>query len=168
MHHQLILHAAILLSSSASTEIQPMNTNPDFEVSAACSETSRCIFDHDDVDFIVTVRNVSNTAIKFPLEFIQHGGPYIILHDNRREYSESVPSGMRDEKLLNNVTLLQPGQSASVPGSISAAQLEEWGGSSVDLTANIKISAPLDGTFKFRLIGETTLRIIGKDVEESR
>ncbi|GEM_PF-538657 len=166
MRHQLIIHSAILLSSSAIAETQPMSVNPDFEVSAACAGRSRCIFDHENVDFIVTIRNISNAAINFPLEFIQHGGPYIVLHDNRREYSESVPSGMRDEKLLGRLTLLQAGQSVSLPGSISAARLEEWGGSSVDLVAQIKISAPLDGTFKFRPIGETTLRIIGKDVEK--
>jgi len=167
MHHPLILQAAILLSISASTEVQPVNANPSFEVSATCAGRSRCIFDHGNVDFIVIVRNVSDAAIKFPLEFIQHGGPYIVLHDNRREYSESVPSGMRDEKLLNTFILLQAGQSVSVPGSISAARLEEWGGSSVDLTAQIKISAPLDGTLKFCVIGETALRITGKDVKDS-
>jgi len=107
MRHQLIIHSAILLSSSAIAETQPMSVNPDFEVSAACAGRSRCIFDHENVDFIVTIRNISNAAINFPLEFIQHGGPYIVLHDNRREYSESVPSGMRDEKLLGRLTLLQ-------------------------------------------------------------
>ncbi|MBK0053822.1 hypothetical protein [Stenotrophomonas sp. S39] len=167
MRHQLIIHAAILLSSSASAETQPMSSNPDFEISAACAGSSRCIFERDDVDFIVTVKNVSNTTIKFPLEFIRRGGPYITLHDNRRNYSESVPSGMRDEKLLNDFTLLEAGQSVSVPGSINASRLEEWGGSSADVTAQIRISAPLDGTFTFRLIGETTLRIIGKDVKEN-
>lgn len=164
MYRHLIIPIAILMSAGSEAGSAPRGLNPDFEVTVVCSNDARCTFDHSDVHFSIIIRNVSDLAIRFPLEFLRQAGPYVTLHDNRSDHTETLPAGMRDEALLANLTVVEPGQTVSIPGSISEAQLEAWGGSSVDVTAEIRLSAPLDQTLMFRPIGSAMLRIVGKKV----
>lgn len=166
MLHHLIINAAIAMSGGSSTENPVMDANPVFNVTIACRDDARCIFRHEDVYFNIIIKNVNDTAIKIPLDFIRDSGPDVTLHDNRLKRSEIVPSNMRKEDLLTNLTVLGPGQSVSIPWSISGAQLEEWGGADVDVTAEIEVAAPLDQTLTFRLIGAAKFRIMGTEVAD--
>lgn len=143
------------------------DAHPSIEVTALCAGEVRCIYDQKNVNFSINIKNTSGAAIMFPLEFVDHAGPYLVLHDNRRKHSEIIPSRMRDERLLIHLSVLLPGQTVSIAGSIDGALLEEWGGASVDVTAEIEVAAPLDQTMAQRLIGKATLRIVGKNVAEA-
>lgn len=137
------------------------DSSPGFEVTAGCRGQAPCIFDGRRIDFEISVRNVRDTPIHLPLEFIRFGGPYIVLHDNRTQRHLTLPSHMFDGALLSELTVVGPGQSVSVSASIDASYLEAWGGEDSDVTAVVKLGAPFDGSKEFRPIGTTALRIIG-------
>jgi len=138
-----------------------MDGNTDFKVTASCRGQAPCIFDGRSIDFEISVRNIRDTPVHLPLELIRYGGPYIVLHDNRTQRHLTLPSHLLDDALLSNLTVIAPGQSVSVSGSIDSSYLEAWGGKDADVTAVVKLSAPFDGSEAFRKIGTTELRIIG-------
>ncbi len=152
---------AMGLSSVINSKSRSTDSNPDFEITASCKGQTPCIFDGDRIAFDISVRNVKDTPINLPLEFIRHGGPYIVLHDNRTQRQLTLPSHMLDGALLSNLTAVAPGQSVSVSGSIDASYLDAWGGEDADVTAMIELAAPLDGSKEFQSIGTTALRIVG-------
>lgn len=161
MQRQIALCIAMGFISIFNAGDRPMDRNPDFEVTAGCKGQAPCIFDGRRIDFDISVRNVRDSSIHLPLEFIRYGGPYIVLHDNRTQRHLTLPSHMFDGALLSNLTVVAPGQSVSISASIDASYLEAWGGASADVTAVVELGAPLEGSTEFRLIGKTELRIVG-------
>lgn len=164
MQRQIAFCIAMGVSSLLNAGDRPMDSNPDFEITASCKGQTPCIFDGDRIAFDISVRNIGDAPINLPLEFIRYGGPYIVLHDNRTQRQLTLPSHMLDAALLTNLTVVAPGQSVSVSGSIDASYLDAWGGEDADVTAMVKLAAPLDGSKEFRSIGTTALRIIGSKV----
>ncbi|HEL3181614.1 TPA: hypothetical protein ACKQBZ_003657 [Stenotrophomonas maltophilia] len=161
MQRQIAFCIAMGFSSLLNAGDRSMDRNPDFEMTASCKGQTPCIFDGDRIAFDISVRNIKDTPINLPLEFIRYGGPYIVLHDNRTQRQLTLPSHMLDGALLSNLTAVAPGQSVSVSGSIDASYLDAWGGEDADVTAMIKLAAPLHGSKEFQSIGTTALRIIG-------
>lgn len=166
MQRQLALYLALGFSGVVNAGDGPMESNPEFEVTAACKGQAPCVFNGRRIDFDINVKNIRDTPIHLPLEFIRHGGPSIVLHDNRRRSELTLPSHMLDDTLLTNLTVLAPGQSVSVSGSIDASYLEQSGGAAADVTAVLTLGAPLDGAPAFRLIGNAQLRILGARAAE--
>lgn len=161
---QIAFCIAMGFSSLVNAGDRHMESNPDFEVTAGCGGQAPCIFDGGSIDFEISVRNIRDTPVHLPLELIRYGGPYIVLHDNRTQRHLTLPSHMLNDALLPNLTVIAPGQSVSVSGSIDSSYLEAWGGKDADVTAVVKLSAPFDGSEAFRQIGTTALRIIGTKV----
>ncbi len=159
---RLALFMAMGLSSVSNAKSRSTDSNPDFEITASCKGQTPCIFDGDRIAFDISVRNVKDTPINLPLEFIRYGGPYIVLHDNRTQRQLTLPSHMLDGALMSELAAVAPGQSVSVSGSIDASYLDAWGGEDADVTAMIKLAAPLDGSKEFQSIGTTALRIVGR------
>lgn len=161
MQRRIAFCIAMGLSSIVNAGDRHVDINPDFEVTSGCRGQAPCIFDGSRIEFEIHVRNVRDTPIHLPLEYIRFGGPYIVLHDNRTQRHLTLPSHMFDGALLSNLTVVAPGQSVSVPASIDASYLEAWGGKDADVTAVVELGAPLDGSKESRPIGTAALRIIG-------
>jgi len=69
--------------------------------------------------------------------------------------------------LLSNVTVVAPDQSVSISGLITRHELEAFGGRRLDVTADVSINAPTDGSSNFRPMGTATLRIVGDAVAQA-
>lgn len=78
MQRQIALCIAMGFISILNAGDRPMDRNPDFEVTAGCKGQAPCIFDGRRIDFEISVRNVRDSSIHLPLEFIRYGGPYIV------------------------------------------------------------------------------------------
>ena len=140
-----------------------MDSNPDFDVSAACKDQAPCVFRSRNIHFDVFIKNKTDAPIQLPLEFIRHAGPMVKLRDNRSPRSLIQSTHMRDGALLSNLTVLAPGQTVAVAGVIDASYLRNWGGASADVTAVVTLGAPLGEASEFQLIGTTQFRIVGID-----
>lgn len=163
MQRQLLFCLAMSVSGLLSAEDRPMDSNPDFDVSAACKNQTPCVFRSRNIHFDVFIKNKTDAPIQLPLEFIRHAGPMVKLRDNRGPRSLIQPTHMRDGALLSNLTVLAPGQSVTVAGLIDASYLRNWGGASADVTAVVTLGAPLGEASEFQLIGTTQFRIVGID-----
>ncbi len=163
MQRQLLFCLAMSVSGLLSAEDRPMDSNPDFDVSAACKNQTPCVFRSRNIHFDVFIKNKTDAPIQLPLEFIRHAGPMVKLRDNRSPRSLIQPTHMRDGALLSNLTVLAPGQSVTVAGLIDASYLRNWGGASADVTAVVTLGAPLGEASEFQLIGTTQFRIVGID-----
>lgn len=163
MQRQLLFCLAMSVSGLLSAEDRPMDSNPDFDVTAACKNQAPCVFRSRNIHFDVFIKNKTDAPIQLPLEFIRHAGPMVKLRDNRSPRSLIQPTHMRDGALLSNLTVLAPGQSIAVAGLIDASYLRNWGGASADVTAVVTLGAPLGEASEFQLIGTTQFRIVGID-----
>lgn len=163
MQRQLLFCLAMSVSGLLSAEDRPMDSNPDFDVSAACKNQTPCVFRSRNIHFDIFIKNKTDAPIQLPLEFIRHAGPMVKLRDNRSPRSLIQPTHMRDGALLSNLTVLAPGQSVTVAGLIDASYLRNWGGASADVTAVVTLGAPLGEASEFQLIGTTQFRIVGID-----
>lgn len=163
MQRQLLFCLAMSVSGLLSAEDRPMDSNPDFDVSAACKNQTPCVFRSRNIHFDVFIKNKTDAPIQLPLEFIRHAGPMVKLRDNRSPRSLIQPTHMRDGALLSNLTVLAPGQTVAVAGVIDASYLRNWGGASADVTAVVTLGAPLGEASEFQLIGTTQFRIVGID-----
>lgn len=137
---------------------------PDFSVNVVCRDNPKCVFTHRDLHFDVVIKNNKEATIQLPLEFMRNVGPMLTLHDNRSKRSKTIPLGMPDAALLSNLTVVGPGQSVSIPCHIGAETLERMGGTAADVTAVIKVGAPLAKSTEFHIIGRVEFRITGTDV----
>lgn len=164
MHRQLLLCFAMSVVDPSSASNRPVNSNPDFEVSAACKDQSPCVFKSRDIHFNISIKNTKSTPIHLPLEYIRFAGPMVKLHDNRSARSVIQPTPMRRGDLLSNLTVVAPGQSVTVAGFINAYYLRTLGGTEADVTAVVTLGAPLDSATEARLIGTAQFRIVGADV----
>jgi len=163
VRRQLLFCFAMSVSGLLSAEDRPMDSNPDFDVSAACKNQTPCVFRSRNIHFDVFIKNKSDAPIQLPLEFIRHAGPMVKLRDNRSPRSLIQPTHMRDGALLSNLTVLAPGQFVAVAGLIAASYRRNWGGASADVTAVVTLGAPLGEASEFQLIGTTQFRIVGID-----
>lgn len=163
MQRQLLFCLAMSVSGLLSAGDRPMDSNPDFEVTAACRNQTPCVFRSRNIHFDVFIKNKTDAPIQLPLEFIRHAGPMVKLRDNHSPRSLIQPTHMRDGALLSNLTVLAPGQSVAVAGLIDASYLRNWGGASADVTAVVTLGAPLGQATEFQLIGTTQFRILGTD-----
>jgi len=126
-----------------------------------------CAFEGDNIDFEVVIRNTQKEPVQLPLEFMRSVGPRIVLHDNRVKHSKKVSRNMPNAALLSNVTVVPPEQSVSISGLITRHELEAFGGRHLDVTAELSVNAPTDGSSNFRPMGTATLRIVGADVAQA-
>lgn len=163
MQRQLLFCLAMSVSGLLSAGDRPMDSNPDFDVTAACRNQTPCVFRSRNIHFDVFIKNKTDAPIQLPLEFIRHAGPMVKLRDNRSPRSLIQPTHMRDGALLSNLTVLAPGQTVAVAGVIDASYLRNWGGASADVTAVVTLGAPLGEASEFQLIGTTQFRIVGID-----
>lgn len=166
MQHQLVFFIAMGFSGVVNAADRRMDNNPDFELTASCQGQAPCIFRARDVHFDISVKNLRDTPIHLPVEFMRNAGPMIELHDNREDRSTILPSPIRDGTLLSNLTVVAPGQSVLVSGTIPASSLEQWGGTEADITAVATLGAPLDGSAEFGLVGVAQLRVLGSEAAE--
>jgi hypothetical protein len=155
-----------MFSTCLSAKERAMEYDPDFSVNVVCRDNPKCVFTHRDLHFDVVIKNNKEATIQLPLEFMRNVGPMLTLHDNRSRRSKTIPLGMPDAALLSNLTIVGPGQSVSIPCYIGAANLERMGGTAADVTAVVKIGAPLAKSTEFHIIGRVDFRITGTDVSK--
>jgi hypothetical protein len=168
LHGCLILFASMLFCCEAAPGKSTTQAGTGFVVSALCGGTSPCMFNNkDNVRFEITIRNTQKEPVQLPLEFMRSVGPRIVLHDNRAPHSRKLSRNMPNAALLSNVTVVAPDQSVSISGLITRHELEAFGGRHLDVTAEVSINAPTDGSSNFRPMGTATLRIIGADVAQA-
>ena len=166
-HGCLVLFASMLFYCEAATGISTTQAGNGFVMGALCGSTSLCMFSNkEDVRFEITIRNTHKEPVQLPLEFMRSVGPRIVLHDNRAQHSRKLSRNMPNAALLSNVTVVAPDQSVSISGLITRHELEEFGGRHLDVTAEVSINAPTDGSSNFRPMGTATLRIVGADVAQ--
>lgn len=156
-----------MLASSPSSQGAQIEAASGFEVAARCGTSMECAFEGDNIDFEVVIRNTQKEPVQLPLEFMRSVGPRIVLHDNRVKHSKKVSRNMPNAALLSNVTVVPPEQSVSISGLITRHELEAFGGRHLDVTAELSVNAPTDGSSNFRPMGTATLRIVGADVAQA-
>lgn len=155
-----------LVGSPSSGELQ-REAAAGFEVTTSCGASTECVFEGDNIDFEVVIRNTQKEPVQLPLEFMRSVGPRIVLHDNRVKHSKKLSRKMPNAALLSDVTVVPPEQSVSISGLITRYELEAFGGRHLDVTAEMSINSPTDGSRNFQPLGTATLRIVGDHVAQA-
>lgn len=137
-------------------------------VAATCRQNDACVFEGQDMFLEIKITNTQNTAVGFPLTYLQQTGPIVRLVDTLTRAESYVRTNLADIDLREKLTAIPPGASITLDYVISSAELQQFGGQYVDLSAEITVMAETDILGKrveFR--GSDTLRIVSKDKERA-
>jgi hypothetical protein len=134
-------------------------------VKATCRGASDpCLFEGQDLVIDIGIANNQDVEIGFPLAFRQKTGPVVRLIDRRTQADTYLKTNLADLDLRKELTPIQPGGSVTMEWVITGGEIQEFGGPSVDLLAEVIVQAGVRVRGKqveFR--GSDTLRIVSKD-----
>jgi hypothetical protein len=158
------LAAGVFALSLACTQTKENSmTNPLLDVTATCRTNDQCLFEGREMFVDITITNNQDTEVEFPLEYVQKTGPIVKLIDTRTKAETYLKRNLADPGLRSKLTPIQPGKSAHVEWVITSTELQRFGGSDVDLSAEFTVTAEVQVRGKrvdFR--GATTRRIVSK------
>jgi hypothetical protein len=104
-------------------------------ITLTCVDNPTCEFTGGGIPIAIAIKNNLSTEIEVPMAFIQKTGPSIKLIDASSERTTWLRTNLADFKLLENLTKIKPGESASINWSISSFELQQFRHEFVDLTA---------------------------------
>jgi len=163
VHDKIAISLFALLWFCGPKKDIPM-TNDLLLVTAKCRANDQCRFEGQNMFLDVTLTNNQKGEVGLPLEYVRKAGPIIKLTDARSKAETYLKSNLADPSLRNNLTMLQPGKSVVVEWVITSDELRHFGGTYVDLFAELTVMAEVHaGGKRVDFRGSTTLRIVSKD-----
>jgi hypothetical protein len=120
------------------------------------------LFEGKEMFLDIRVINNQNTALNFPLEFVQKNGPIITLIDTRTKAETVLKRNIANPALLDKFISIKPGESVNVEWVITVEELRQFG-DDVDLSAEVTIIAeiPVNGK-RVEFSAIDTRRIVSK------
>lgn len=137
---------------------------PKLIVSAKCRGNDRCQYEGKDMFVDITIKNADDADVSFPLAFVKKAGPIIRMVDNATKEDIYLSRTPGDHSLLLQFVTIPPGQSVSMDWVLFKDELTHFGGTHVDVSAEITIKAAVKFKDKpFEFLGKDTLKIVSKD-----
>ena len=168
MHYKLAAGLIVLLAVCIQGDVcsqkrnSKMNNQP-FVIKVKCRANEQCLFEGKEMFLDIGIINNQNTALEFPLEFVQKNGPIITLIDTRTKAETSLKRNIPNPDLLNKFVTIKPGESVTIEWVITAEELRRFS-EEVDLSAEVKIMAEiLINGKKVESSATDTRRIVGKN-----
>ncbi len=120
-------------------------------ITTKCRGNEKCIFEKKDIYLDIIITNTQETEIGFPIDYLRKTGPIIKLVDTYTQASSYIKTNIADFELREKFTFIESGQSIDIEWVITREELEQFGGSYVDVSAEITIM--------------TTIQVGGKEME---
>ena len=165
MRYQVIA-TSLLLLVSACTPIKDTSMKKQLLISAKCKGSERrgndpVPFEGKDLLLDISIANPQNTEVGFPLTYVQKCGPIIKLIDSRTKAEAYLKGNLADNALQKQFTIIRSGQSLLLEWVITSGELEQFGGTHVDVSAEITVKTGIQvGGNLVDFQGSDTLRIV--------
>ncbi len=143
-----------------------MNDSP-ISITLTCVNNPTCEFTGIEIPIAIAIKNNLATEVEVPIAFMQKTGPSIKLIDTLTEKVAGLRTNLADFKLLENLTKIKPGQSASINWVISSYELQQFRHEFVELTAQatfrVKIKNVANNEFMDVVASSSGTKIVSKD-----
>jgi len=110
-------------------------------VVVSCRGNPECRYWGEDMFVDIDITNTGRVDVEFPLAFARKSGPYVTLINTRTGVETYLRRNLADPDLMTDFVRIRPGDSVSMEWVITSAELEEFGGRSVDLSAEFRVAA---------------------------
>lgn len=136
-------------------------------VTATCRNNPSCTFYGRDMEIEVTIRNVGEVVVGYPLQYVVRRGPAINLTDNITRKTRPLRINLASRKLMQEFAAVRPGHSVTLDATIPRSAILALASKDVDVTAeimpaaNIRVAGhsallPFRGTAKLLIKGSDT------------
>lgn len=129
------------------------------ELRVRCLENAHCHFRGQSIQLELDVLNAGREAVSLPTEYYRRRGPVLTLIDNRSGKHRPLRMGPPRSELLEQMQVLEPGQSFRFRWVIMPTQILRFALRPVDVTAEFGLSLDPRLTGENAQMIETTLRI---------
>lgn len=126
---------------------------------ARCLENAHCHYRGQSIELELDVLNAGREAVSLPTEYYRRRGPVLTLIDNRSGKRQPLRMGPPRSELLEQMQVLEPGQSFRFRWVIMPNQILRFALRPVDVTAEFGLSLDPRLTGENAQMIETTLRI---------
>lgn len=157
MRHCLIL--LTLLFSIYPSAVRAKEANTMIELHARCLNDVQCHFSGQKTEIELEIFNAGREAVSLPTEYYRLRGPVLTLIDNRSGKRRPLRMGPPRSELLEQMQVLEPGQSFRFRWVIMPTQILRFALRPVDVTAEFGLSLDTRLTGENAQMIETTLRI---------
>jgi hypothetical protein len=166
MRFNTIFIFTALLNACSNTPQRAINDQA-ISITMTCTDNPTCEFTGSKIPISIAIKNNLSTEIEVPIAFMQKTGPSIQLVDTLSEKVAGLRTNLADFKLLENLTKIQPGQSASINWLISSFELQQFRHEFVDLTAQARFRVKIKNASSNELIEvlaiSNSTRIVSKE-----
>lgn len=114
-----------------------------FSINAYCNGEKQCVYNGRDIDVNIVITNISSESIEMPIRFLEQRGPMITLINSDTERKLILPTNPPNGDLLNNRSVIGPGQTARLSWVITDREIREVAGDAVNITVNVQIQSPV-------------------------
>jgi len=161
----LYKHLICLLAitwAAAQTKDKPM---PDQFVSlkTKCRNNERCHYDGQDLFLEISIINLGQAPLGYPLEYRQESGPSIRLVDTRTKREAYLMTHLADPDLREKFTEIAPGKSVVLEWVIAVGEINQFATPLVDVSAEINLTAEVEvGGQRVKTSASDTIHITGR------
>ena len=162
MFYKLIVSLFVLLTACSQTKDSPM-PNQLLAISVKCKDNDRCLYEGKDLFLQIAIKNTQSVPVGFPLAYRQKTGPAIRLMDTRTKAEVHLKTNLADSDLLSQLTVIPPAGSLTLEWVITCDELEQFPGTTVDLSAAVTLQAEIQADGKpVNFKGADSIHVVGK------
>lgn len=123
-----VVHNTNYENISNITDGKTMNKKP-LIISIYCANNPQCIYSgEEEIAITIEFQNNSDTNIRIPLRYKIKTGPEVKIIDKKTGQSIQLPISLARKELLEDLTLIPPGQKVSWEGeTVTKGELEYFG-----------------------------------------